>query len=314
MRTHAVLVALIFDPCLIALNCALTGVSTPTFAQSAPASAPAVVAELSPRDRTTLEALETLVQRGHYATALDRARSVKLSTAAQPRAAYLRARCLFEMGCILGPTEVRSVAGGRVGQISGEWLPIEARGADRFLCAPAECALVQLRRALDGGVDDAEAYLLHGMIWHRAGRSKDGWAILQSQEARISELSNPKALEWMAQVALAADDVAAFVRIRAAAAARIPARKAELLQEAYLAVAEHYSVRGDEAMHREFLRRAVEARDGRCDLVLRLADSVWQAGDTAAALPWYRRFLDCDASSAERTRVLHRLAGGERDP
>jgi tetratricopeptide (TPR) repeat protein len=200
------------------------------------------------------------------------------------------------------------VSGGRVGQFYDDWLLIEKRDeADRFLCCPPASALYTLRRALDAGLDEPAAHLLHARIWQQAGRPEIGLAILRSREALWLENASPETLATFAEIALAANALDDFLRYARLRAARQPQRRDEILFEAFTAVAERYNQRGDLTLSREFLRRAVALRPENVPVMLRLADAVWDTGGREEAATWYRRVLEREPAHPERRRILERL-------
>ncbi len=86
-------------------------------------------------------------------------------------------------------------------------------------------------------------------------------------------------------------------------------QRPDILHAAYVAAAERYNQRGDGAMYRELLRRALEERPDNTQEMLLLADSLWDAGAADEACTWYRRLLEREPTHPQRSRILPRLGG-----
>lgn len=240
--------------------------------------------------------------------ALQRIRRAERHLAGSPRLEYRRAQAYFGLGRVLGATRVRVVPGGRVGQFADGWFLVEKRAEpDRFLCCPRASALYLLRRALDAGLDEPGAHRLHARIWEHIGRPEVGLAILQGREALWLEDAEPEMLEALADLALAANAIDDFLRYSRLRAAHHPQRQTEILYDAFVAAAERYNQRGDEAMYRELLKRALALKSEDVELMWRLGDAIWDTGDRDAAAVWYRRVLELEPAHRERSRILKRL-------
>jgi tetratricopeptide (TPR) repeat protein len=221
---------------------------------------------------------------------------------------FRAAQAYHRLGQGLGRARVLSVPGGHVGQFVNDWLLVERRDeADRFLCCPPTSALYALRRALDAGLDEPAAHLLHARIWQQAGRPEIGLAILQAREALWLENPSPETLRTLAELALAANALDDFLRYARLQAAREPHRRTEILFEAFRSAAERYNQRGDAAMTRELLWRALALRPEDTAVMLQLADATWDAVGQDEAVTWYRRVLEREPTHPERRRILQRL-------
>jgi len=225
-----------------------------------------------------------------------------------PQLEFRAALAYYRRGQALGRTRVMRVPDGRAGQFVNDRLLVEKRAEpDRFLCCPKASALYALRRALDAGLDEPAAHLLHARIWQQVGRPEIGLAILQSREAVLLEDASAETLEAFAEVALAANVPHDFLRYARLRARREPERRVEILYDAFLAAAEYYNQRGDGAMYRELLRRALALRCEDVGLMLQLADAVWDAGQREQAAIWYRRVLEREPTHQDHHRILRRL-------
>ena len=134
-----------------------------------------------------------------------------------------------------------------------------------------------------------------------------GLAILQAREALWLEDAELETLDALADLALAANAVDDFLRYSRLRAGCQPRRRTEILYEAFVAAAERYNQRGDDTMYRELLRRALALKSEDVELMRRLGDAIWDAGDRGAAAVWYRRVLEREPAHRERRRILKRL-------
>lgn len=227
----------------------------------------------------------------------------------RPELALIAARAYAAMGRELGTATVQRVPGGKVGQFQGEWLLVEARGGnDEFLCCPQESAMYQARRALDQTPDDREANLLLAELWGRAGKPEAGLKLLQRLEPAWPK-KDEATLATFAGLALGAGRYNDYLRYEMERASRLPSEKrADLLYEAHLTLAQKHNERGDAAAQRESLRRAVAFRATPIAILL-LADACWESGETEEARDWYERVLSEPLTQNEHDRVVARLSG-----
>lgn len=261
------------------------------------------------QERLWLAHIDSALERKQYAGALECVAEARRRMPPAPAVDLRAAQAYFHLGQALGKTEIRPVPGGRAGQFVGEILLVEERdGAQRFLCCPAESALYQIRRALDGGLDEPAAHLLHAQIWRKIGRAKTGLAVLKNREAVLLESADAAVLETFSALALEAGALSDYLRYARLRGERQAAQREAILYDAYLAVAERYNQRGEEAAYLEFLRRAWELRPDNLDLLLQLADANWAAGRHDAAAQLYRRLLECKPGHPEQGRMLQCLA------
>lgn len=224
-------------------------------------------------------------------------------------ALHLRAaRAREQLGDILGKTVIREDREGRAGQFCGDWLLLEARFGGGFLCCPAESAMYQVRRALDGGCDLPEAHLLHAKLWMRAGRPAVAHAILTAHEASLLDgRIDADVLGVMAEVAYAAGDMDAFLRFKRREAHGRAEHAAVVMGAAYVQAAEHYGCCGDSVLHAEMLRRALATTPADIGLRVRVGDAEWELGRTAQAVGHYRAVLAQAADHPQRLRMLERI-------
>ncbi|MBI5865861.1 MAG: hypothetical protein HZB38_15425 [Planctomycetes bacterium] len=268
-----------------------------------PTSAPAF-------DRTKwLAEVDAALASGQFGTALQRLRSAPPTAAAAPDAALRAARAHLGLGQAFGDARVRTVEDGAVGRFDGEWLLVEKRPeAGKFLCAPRDSALYQIRRALDGGQDSPATHALHARIWLKANRPTVAASILKAREAALLESPTDETLGIFADTAIARDAIDEFLNYSQRRAELSPQRRISILHDAYLAASQHFNDKGDEPLYRAFLKRAVELKPDDADAVLRLADALWAADEKKEAVRWYRKTFELNPSSPDRERILERIA------
>ncbi len=257
----------------------------------------------------TLAWIDAALAQGCYATALDRVRTAQAKTHDTPELRLRAAQAYFQLGQVLGEAEVRAVPDGRAGQFVGNWLLVEPReGPDRFLCCPPASALYQLRQALDAGLDEPAAHVLHARIWQRIGRPQIGLAILKSRAAVLLARPGEDVLATFSDLALEAGAMPDFLRYERLRADRQPERREEILLAACLTAAEQYSQRGEGGLCIQWLSRAVRIRPNDTGVILRLADAEWAGGQPDLATPLYQRVLSLEPAHPERGRILSNLA------
>ena len=258
--------------------------------------------------------IDAALREEQWAVAAARARRALGCLGKSPAVRLRAAQAYFGLGKVLGVAEVREVVDGRPGQFASGWLLVERRGPRRFLCCPEVSALNQLRRALDAGLDVPAAHLLHARIWQKAGKPQIGLALLESREAVLLESHDQAMLAAFAELALEADVLDDYLRYCQMRADCEPRRRAEILSKAYVAVAERYGQRGEEALYREFCYRALRLRPDDLKLMLHLAEAEWSDGRRDEATTLYRRVLEREPTHPRRRQMLERLAsqaGGE---
>ncbi|MCH7871654.1 MAG: tetratricopeptide repeat protein, partial [Planctomycetes bacterium] len=109
-----------------------------------------------------LSLIDAALARQRYAGALSAIDQAESRCGYNNELHFRAARAYFELGQLLGKVEVRKFRDGRAGQFLRRWLLVEEREEqDSFLCCPEQSALYQLRRALDAGLDTAQAPPLH---------------------------------------------------------------------------------------------------------------------------------------------------------
>lgn len=259
-------------------------------------------------ERLWLAWIDAALGDGQWALALRRAQAGLERLKASPAVRLRAAQAYFGLGAVLGVAEVREVPGGRAGAFAGRWLLVEQRGPGRFLCCPESSALYQLRRALEAGLDEPAAHVLHARIWQKLGKARLGLSLLKRREAVLLEGGGVVTLEVFAELALEADALDDYLRYSRLRVDACPDDRAEILGGAYLAVAQRYGQRGELALHREFCQRALRLRPDDMELMLRVADAEWSAKRYEEAVRLYRRVLGRDAAHAARGRMLERMA------
>ncbi|MBW7905205.1 MAG: tetratricopeptide repeat protein [Phycisphaerae bacterium] len=251
--------------------------------------------------------IDAALSEGHAGVALRRTMSAVARIGWRAELHLRAAQAHFAQGNVLGDTQVRRVPEGRAGQFSGDWLLLEAREDGRFLCCPAESAMHQVRRALDGGCDEPAAHLLHARLWLRAGRAEVAWRIVAAHAPRLTAAGDPEVLAALGEVALAAGEVREFLRFAQARADALPEQRDVLLCAAYREAAEHYGRSGDAVLHAAMLRNAAAHCGPDTGLMLRLADAEWVVGRKESAVRGYRQVLERAPGHPERARLLSRI-------
>jgi len=252
--------------------------------------------------------IDLTLEREQYGTALRRFSDARRRIGPTAELCYRAARAYYRMGQALGRTRVIRAPQGKAGQYVEAGLLLEKRGAaDRFLCCPPESAMYMLRRALDAGLEEPAAHWLHARLWVKAGRAEVGLAILKNQEDRWMREPEPEAARVMADTALAAGELADYLRYARRLAELQPKDHARIMHDACVDAARQYNLRGDAAMCRELLRRAVKLDDSDHATILRLADALWESDEREEAALWYRRLLECEPEHSQRRRILERL-------
>lgn len=246
-----------------------------------------------------------------WAGALALLRDAKERCGETPELCFQAARAHFELGQLLGATVTRDVPDGQPGRFHGDLLLIErTREPCTYLCAPRASALYQVRRALDAGRDTPDTHLLHARIWRRIGRPQVAYELLKAREAELTDapFATPEALEVFAGTALDAGRPAESLRFAQRWAALEPARRDQILRDAYLRQAEAANQRGEEAVYLDFLARAARVAPADAELLLRLADANWSAARGAAARDAYEALLRLAPHHPRRATILERLA------
>ena len=259
-----------------------------------------------------LAVMDRQLARGQHAAALQGYRDAIAACGATSELHWRAARAYFAAGAYLGAVAVREVPDGRVGRFIGGWLLLEARpGRDHYLCCPEDSALYHVRQALEGGLDRAEVHLLHARLWQRAGRPELGLALLRGREADLLTRPEADVPATFAELALAVGDLGGFLSYAQQHADRDPAHHAQILFAADLAGAELCAQRGDDALYRNLLNRALELQPDDVPVLLRTADADWDAEQRTPAAALYRRVLALEPDHAARRRILERLAAAE---
>lgn len=256
-----------------------------------------------------LREIDTLLDQKQFATALKKIEVASPAVRAMPALWVRSAQAYLGTGEVLGKTRVRKVSQGKSGQIDGNWAVLESRGGDdQFLCAPAASAIYQVQKAINSGLDDCTTQLLLARIWLKANRPEQAWRVLDTHHLELLESPTPLVLTVFSEAALARGELDLFVHFAVQQADLVPSESENIRFGAYLAAAERFSHRGDAGRYRAFLRKAVEIRGERSDLLLKLADSLWESDEKEQARLYYRRLLEAEPTTAARSRVLARLS------
>jgi tetratricopeptide (TPR) repeat protein len=164
-----------------------------------------------------------------------------------------------------------------------------------------------VRAALDGGLDTPEVHLLHARVWLRAGRPERALDILRKREHRLPEKERGDFWHAYGQAALAADELETSLRCLKQAVTCDPVRYEPSLLEAYRALADRYSRRGDLAAYVRCLEAACDLAARDPELHYRLGNAYWEAGRHADAARQWQITLELDPDHPQRARLLDRL-------
>lgn len=249
-----------------------------------------------------------LLEHGRYAAVVRRYQQARSRGQVTAVLHALAARAQFALGRLLGEPRVRELPRGQPGEFDGPWLLIEPRGRGRFLCAPSDSALYQVRAALDGGLDDAAVHLLHAQIWAALGREPVAVAILTAREPDLLALRSDALLAAAQRVAQQAGAVTLMLKLARRRARLDPQRDDAILAAAYVAAADVYAQAGEASLYVAMLERAAARRPDDPALRLRLADALWDAGRRDEAAKQYRAWLELHRGGVIPRRVRERVA------
>jgi tetratricopeptide (TPR) repeat protein len=253
--------------------------------------------------------IDLLLRRGQPAAALARLAAADAAGDDPAQRHLLAARAYSAMDRLLGDADVRVVPGGRPGHFDGQWLLVEARdGTDRFLCCPPESALYQVRRALAAGLTGPDGHLLHARIWMRLGRTDVATGLVETHADELLRSRDPAVPAALAEVSLAAGDLRAFLHFADEQVARDPDHRSAIMLAAMRSAADLSALRGDVALHLQFLQRALELAPDDAMLLLAAGDAAWDAGQPDTAVACYRRLLARDPQHPDRLRLAERIA------
>lgn len=270
------------------------------------------------------------------ATALQRIREARDNVRNTPQLRFRAARAYAALNQIVGDAQIRTLENARVGQFADDWLVLEKRdGVDRYWCCPENSALYQLRRAIDDGLDEPAAHLLHMELWRRVGRPRTALAILTAREQLLVGAADDSGLTQIADLAFELGQVGEFLRYsrlradrataatvsaksrpatsRPAARAAETERKNEIMGSAYCRAAEKYAELGEPTLHAGMLVRALELRPDDVKLLVRTADAEWEAEQRDSARRHYQRALQLDRAVGSEERILRRLVDDGAD-
>ncbi len=241
-------------------------------------------------------------------TALDRIASLRDAGIGGDALQFRAARAYLAQGRLLGSAELQVVQGGKIGQFRAGVLLVERRPEpDSFLVASEDSALACIRRALDAGVDDPGAHVLHARIWQRLGRADLAREILAGQQTRLLEQGSDADLTAYADVALDAGDAEIYIAAMRQRARRDTVRSDELLRTAFMRTAELCARRGDSALHLQWLYRAALIAPADADLWLAVGDAAWLNERFDTACEAYRRVMDLAPTQARAAEILRRI-------
>ena len=253
--------------------------------------------------------IDLLLRRGQPAAALARLAAAEVAPDDPALRHLLTARAYFAMDRLLGDAAVRHVPGGRPGHFDGEWLLVEPRdGTDRFLGCPPLSALYQVRRALAAGVTGPDGHLLHARIWMRLGRTDVATRLVETHADELLRSRDPAVPAALAELSLAAGDLRAFLRYTDEQVERAPDRRAAIMLAAMRSAADLSALRGDVALHLQFLQRALDLAPEDLELLLATGDAAWEADQPDAAVACYRRLLAREPQHPDRLRIAERIA------
>ncbi len=254
--------------------------------------------------------LDIELDRRRYAATLRICERAHAALGGHPGIHLRRGRAYFALGAVLGEISLRKVPDGRVGQFWNRWLVVEkSKRAGTFVCCNEQSALFQVRKALDGGCTEPAGYLLHARIWQHLQQPELAWAILRAHESTILENATPETLVTCAELALANQDVSAYLGYERMRAETVPPEQRDaLLSDAYQQVADTCARSGRVALQVAFLKRAASLGAGSDEFLVQLADGLWALDKPTEAALWYRRLLEQNPTHGDRGRILERIA------
>jgi len=259
--------------------------------------------------------IDAAITNKRYATALERVQTAPAKLRSRPQLRLRAAQCHFHMDRVLGEATVREIQAGRPGQFVGNTLVVERRDpTNRALCCPPESALYQLRLALDAGIDDPAAHVLHARIWQRLGRPGVALAILKGRPTLLLSTKDETVLDVYSELARETGAMSDYLHCEWLRARRYPQRRETILFDACLTIAAQYNERGEEQLYIQWLHRAARLRPGDADLLLRLADAEWAADQREQAATLYSRILGLAPDHPQQRRILDQLNTIETQP
>jgi Tfp pilus assembly protein PilF len=229
--------------------------------------------------------------------------------AGEPAVHWRAAQARYALNEPLGRLRIEHHPDGRAGQFRRDRLLIEpTERPEWFLVCGPESALYQVRKAIDGGVNDPAAHLLHARIWQQRGRPDVAKLILDSHRAELLSAPSSHTLDTFADLALATGALDEYLHYCRLHADLNQPQADQVMRQAYAAVAAKYRQSGEPALEIAFLRRAALSGPPEADVMLELADALWPTGAQTEATVWYRRALETAPEHLERGRILGRLA------
>lgn len=222
---------------------------------------------------------------------------------------HLRAaRAYAATGEILGDTRERRIRDGRPGCFANRWLILRAgRTRGRYLCCPPESAFYQVRQALDQQPDLLPAQILLIDLHLRLGEFEAARGTLSGIEDRLRQTENAEVVAEGLRLARACRSATLVMRLASRYAALRPDQRDAVLFDAYYFAANQYALRGQAALYRAFMGRALEIRADDPKLIAPYADSLWRCGRKTDAAAWYEHILTLEPAHAERARMARAI-------
>lgn len=253
---------------------------------------------------------ELQAEAGRHALAAEAFReSLALQDDPAVRCALAETYCRLDRA--LGPLTARWMPNAGPGRrMDGQYVlqPDEHR-AGWFLTCSSESAVYQVQAALDAGLDTPDIHLLHARVWLQAGRPDRATAVLQNRADRLPERESGEFWHVYGQAALAAGDLETSVRCLEQAVTWDPARFQPTLVDAYQALADRHSRRGDLPAYIDCLEEAGRLAPRDADLHYRLGNAYWEAGRRADAARQWQITLELNPDHPQRARLLEQLRG-----
>jgi len=274
--------------------------------------------ERSPNDAAAHVLLADVLLAGQKyalaAQALEQAERLDLDT---PAFHYKLATAYYHLKNCIGEVFVLPFRGGRAGRIENDCYLIEPLPGDpnRFHAAPRKSAIFHLQKALDAGLDDPAAHLLHAEIFLNTRRFERAVQLYRALDGRVPQPDLARYHAEFAQACFGAGDIDGYLEHLREAATLDPAAYRPRLGDAYRAVADRYSAEGDLEQYLRYLRLAIDESPESADLHYTLGNALHEAGRLLEASRAWRLTLELQPDHPDRQRMLTLIhAASKRDP
>jgi len=216
-----------------------------------------------------------------------------------------------------GEVFVLPFRGGRAGRIESDCYLIDPLPGDpnRFHAAPRKSAIFHLQKALDAGLDDPAARLLHAEIFLHTCRFDRAVQLYRALDGRVAQPDLARYHGGFAQACFGSGDLDGYLEHLRQAATLEPAAYRPRLANAYRAAADRSSAEGDLEQYLRYLRLAIDESPESADLHYTLGNALHEAGRLLEASRQWRLTLELQPDHPDRQRMLTLIrAAAERSP